>query len=176
MLRLYKKEGSALRYWEAWVHETEFTVHWGTVGEMGESRTQPLPSDEDPDMVVASEAADWVDQGYDEPDPDSMVPLIIQYPIEGKGTGHDFEKRNAVEDLCTDILGWTGNGEVEHSETQPGRMNVYLRVMDPEVAVRTLVDALDEDDLLEGAILAIAHEEEPAKVLWPQGHPGLFQV
>jgi len=42
--------------------------------------------------------------------------------------------------------------------------------------VRTLVEALDEDDLLEGAVIAIAREEEPAKVLWPEGYQGLFQV
>lgn len=175
MLRLYKKEGKALRYWEAWVHDTEFTVHWGTVGEMGESRTQPLPSDEDPDMVVASEAADWVDQGYDEPDVEAMVPLVIQYPLEGKGTAHDYERRDACEELCTDILGWTGNGEVEGGETKPGRMNVFLHVMDADIAVSTLVEALEEEDLLEGAVIATAREEEPPQVLWPKEHKGLFQ-
>lgn len=175
MLKLYKKEGDALRYWEAWVHEGELTVHWGTVGEMGESRTQPLPADEDPDMVVATEAADWVDQGYDEPDPEAMLPLVIQYPLKGKGTGHDFEKRNAVEELATDILGWTGNGEVEGGETQPGRMNVFLRVMDADVAVRTLVEALADEELLEGAVIALVREEEPPRVLYPEGYSGTFQ-
>jgi hypothetical protein len=48
--------------------------------------------------------------------------------------------------------------------------------MDADVAVRTLAEALQEDDLLEGAIFAIVREEEPPRVLWPEGHQGLFQV
>ncbi|HZI07682.1 MAG TPA: hypothetical protein VEZ71_26935, partial [Archangium sp.] len=65
MLRLYKKEGDTLRYWEAWVHEDTLTVHLGVVGEMGEQRDTPVPADEDPDMVVAQAAEPLVDQGYD---------------------------------------------------------------------------------------------------------------
>lgn len=175
MLKLYKKEGDALRYWEAWVHEGELTVHWGTVGENGETRTMPLPPDEDPDLLVASEAADLVDQGYDEPEPDILVPLVLQYPVQGKGSAHDVAKRDAVDELCTDVLGWTGNGEVEGGELKPGRMNLYLQVMDADVAARTLAEALDDEDLLEGAILAVVPEGQPPRVLWPQGFTGTFE-
>lgn len=176
MLRLYKKEGDTLRYWEAWVDEGGLSVHWGPVGEMGEHKTTPVPADEDPDMAIAQAAEPLVDQGYDEPDPDSMAPLVIQYALTGKGTGHDFEKRNAVEELLTDILGWTGNGEVEGGETQEGRMNVFCRVMDPQVAVRTLIEALDEEEFLEGAVIALAPEGEQPQVLWPQDWSGTFRV
>ncbi|MGZ3458651.1 MAG: hypothetical protein ACXU86_09110 [Archangium sp.] len=176
MLKLYKKEGDTLRYWEAWVHEDTLTVHWGVVGEMGEEKEQPVPADEDPDMAIAQAAEPLVDQGYDEPDPEALVPLVVQYPLQGKGTGHDFEKRHAVEELLTDVLGWTGNGEVEGGETQPGRMNVYCRVMDADIALRTLSEALDEEDLLEGALIALLREGEAPRVLWPQGHSGPFRL
>ncbi|XXF79937.1 hypothetical protein P2318_09365 [Myxococcaceae bacterium GXIMD 01537] len=176
MLRLYKKDGNTLRYWEAWVHEGELTVHWGTVGEMGEQRSQPVPPDEDPDLFAATVATDQVDQGYEEAEPDALVSLFIQYPLKGKGTGHDFERRNAVEDVVTDILGWTGNGEVEGGETKPGRMNVYFRALDVDVAVRAVVEALDEEDLLEGAIIGVAPEEQPLQVLWPEGHKGTVEL
>jgi hypothetical protein len=176
VLRLYKKEGDTLRYWEAWVDEGGLSVHWGPVGEMGEHKTTPVPPDEDPDMAVAQAAEPLVDQGYDEPEPDSLVPLVVQYALEGKGTGHDFEKRNAVEELLTDILGWTGNGEVEGGETQPGRMNIFCRVMDPEIAVRTLIEALEEEGYLEGAVIALAPEDQAPRILWPQGGAGAFRV
>lgn len=176
MLKLYKKEGDTLRYWEAWVHGDKLTVHWGIVGEQGEEKEQPLPADEDPDMAIAQAAEPLVDQGYDEPDPETMTPLVVQYPLQGKGTGHDFEKRHAVEELLTDVLGWTGNGEVEGGETQPGRMNVFCHVMEPEVAVRTVVEALDDEDMLEGALIAVIREDEAPRVLWPQDHSGPFRV
>lgn len=177
MLKLYKKEGATFRYWEAWVSEAGLFVHWGTVGEMGEHQTTPLVPDEDPDMTIAQLAEPLVDEGFDEPDPDTLTPLVLQYPLQGKGTGHDFEKRNAVEELLTEHLGWTGNGEVEGAETQPGRMNIFFRVLDPEVAVRTLTETLEDEELLEGAIVAVVREDEAPHVLWPQGgDSGTFRV
>ncbi len=176
MLRLYKKEGGRLHYWEAWVHEQTLTVHQGVVGEMGEQRDTPVPADEDPDMVIAQAAEPLVDQGYDEPDPEAMVPLVVQYALQGKGSGQDFQKRHSVEEVLTDALGWTGNGEVEGGETQPGRMNVFCRVMDPDIALRTFLEVLDDEELLEGAFIALVREGEEPRVLWPQDHPGPFRV
>jgi predicted DNA-binding WGR domain protein len=175
VLKLYKKDGDTLRYWEAWVDEEGLTLHWGTVGEIGEHQKTPLPPDEDPDMVIAQAAEPRVDEGYDELEPDMLAPLVIQYPVQGKGTGHDFEKRKAVEELATELLGWTGNGEVEGSETKPGRMNIFCSVMDPAVAARTLVEVLEAEELLEGAIIALVPEEEAPRVLWPQGGSENFQ-
>ncbi|MFY0526785.1 hypothetical protein ACN28I_27800 [Archangium gephyra] len=176
MLRLYKKEGDTLRYWEAWVYEATLTVHQGVVGEMGEQKDTPVPADEDPDMVIAQAAEPLVDQGYDEPDPEAMVPLVVQYALQGKGSGQDFQKRHSVEEVLTDALGWTGNGEVEGGETQPGRMNVFCRVMDLDIALRTFLEVLDDEELLEGAFIALVREGEEPRVLWPQDHTGPFRV
>ena len=167
MLKLYKKEGDSLLYWEAWVHEGTLTVHSGTVGQVGEERQQPVPPDEDPDMAIAEAAGPLVDAGYDEPDPDAMQTLVVQYTVEGKGTGHDVEKRVAVEELLTDAFGWTGNGEVEGGELKDQRLRVYCRVMDPDAGVRTAVEALDSEDLLEGASILLAHGDEEPRAVWP---------
>jgi len=167
VLKLYKKEGDRLRYWEAWVHDDAITVHQGLVGETGEDHQLPLPPDEDPDMVIAEAAGPLVDQGYDEPDPAEMMTLIVQYAIEGKGTGHDVEKRVAVEELLTDALGWTGNGEVEGGELREPWLRVYCRVMDSHAGVRTAVEALDSEDLLEGATLLLARDDEEPRAVWP---------
>ncbi|RKH36063.1 hypothetical protein, partial [Corallococcus llansteffanensis] len=113
-----------------------------------------------------------VDAGYDEPEPDAMAVLLVEYAVKGKGSGHDFEQRNAVEELLTDALGWTGNGEVEGGETEEGRMRVHCRVMDPETAARTVVEALDAEELLEGAQVLVARGDEKPRVV----HPPLFPV
>jgi hypothetical protein len=96
--------------------------------------------------------------------------------VQGKGTGHDFEKRNAVEELLTDHLGWTGNGEVEGGETEEGRMNIFCRVMDPQIAMRTLLEAFEEEGYLEGVVIALAPEGAEPRVLWPEGWSGTFRV
>ena len=49
-----------------------------------------------------------------------MAPLVVQYAVEGKGSGQDFQKRHAVEEVLTDTLGWTGNGEVEGGRRRRG--------------------------------------------------------
>jgi len=177
VLRLYKKEGDTLRYWEAWVHEQSITLHWGVVGETGEEKVLPLPADEeDPDMAIAQVAGPLVDEGYEDPDIEEMTPLVIQYALKGKGSGQDFEKRHNVEAVINDTLGWTGNGEVEGAESQPGRMNVYFRVMDVDVAVRTLREALESEELLEGAVIAVAPDEGEPRVLWPAVHAVPFML
>jgi hypothetical protein len=158
------------------VHEGKLTVHEGLVGETGTETQTPVPDDEDPDMAIAQAAEPLVDAGYDEPDIEIMTPLVIQYPLRGKGTGQDFEKRHAVEELLTDVLGWTGNGEVEGGETQAGRMNVFCRVMDAETAVRTIAEALDEEDLVDGALIALVPDRGEPRVLWPPNHSGGFRV
>ena len=176
MLRLYKKAGDSLHYWEAWIHDGQLTEHWGVVGNKGEDRTQPVPPEEDPDMVIAQAAEPRVDEGYDEPDPEAMTPLVVQYALKGQGTGQDFEKRHAVEELLTEVLGWTGNGEVEGGESHPGRMNVFCRVMDVELALPAMLEALEGEELLEGARLAVVREGEAPRILWPRGPSELFEL
>lgn len=176
MLRLYKKDGDTLRYWEAWVYEGSLTLHWGVVGDKGEDSSRPVDASEDPDMLIAQAAESLVDEGYDEPDPEAMIPLVVQFPLQGKGSGQDFEKRHAVEELLAEVLGWTGNGEVEGGETQPGRMNVFCRVMDLDVALRTLPGALEGEELLEDALFAIVPEGEPPRVVWPLHPTGPFRL
>ena len=167
MLKLYKKEDDGLHYWEAWVHEGVLTVHRGRVGQVGEELQQPVPPDEDPDMAIAEAAGPLVDAGYDEPEPDAMHTLIVQYDVQGKGSGHDLEKRVAVEELLTDALGWTGNGEVEGGELKEQRLRVHCLVMDPDAGVRNVVEALESEDLLEGASILLAHGDEEPKAVWP---------
>lgn len=176
MLRLYKKDGDTLRYWEAWIYEGSLTLHWGIVGDKGEDSSRPVDPSEDPDMVIAQAAEPLVDEGYDEPDPEAMVSLVVQYPLQGKGSGQDFEKRQAVEELLAEVLGWTGNGEVEGGETQPGFMNVFCRVMDVDVALRTLPGALEGEELLEDALFAVVPEEGEPRVLWPPVDPPPFRA
>jgi hypothetical protein len=172
VLKLYKKEGGSLLYWEAWVHEGSLTVHWGTVGQVGEEKSQPVAPDEDPDMAIAEAAGPLVDAGYDEPEPDTLATLVVRYAVEGKGTGHDLEKRVAVEELLTDALGWTGNGEVEGGELREGQLSVHCQVMDPDAGVRTVVEALDSEDLLEGATVLVARGDEEPKAVWPPAPQG----
>ncbi|MCP3099673.1 hypothetical protein LZ198_12420 [Myxococcus sp. K15C18031901] len=174
MLKLYKKEGGSLRYWEAWVHERVLTLHWGTVGEVGEQKELPIPpEEEDPELALAEAAGPLVDDGYDEPDPDAMDTLIVQYDVEGPGSGHDLEKRVAVEELLTDALGWTGNGEVEGGEQGDGHLRVHCRVMDADAAVRAVELALDSEDLIDGATVWVARGDEAPRRVWsapkPQG-------
>jgi hypothetical protein len=176
VLRLYKKEGDTLRYWEAWVYEESVTVHWGIVGQTGEEKVLPLPADEDPDMVIAQAAEPLVDEGYDEPEPDIMAPLVIQYALQGKGTGQDFEKRQLIESIISDTLGWTGNGEVEGAESHLGRMNIYFRVMDADIALSTLREALESEEVLAGALIAAIPEDGEPRVLWPPVHAVPFQL
>jgi hypothetical protein len=55
-------------------------------------------------------------------------------------------------------------------------MNIFLRVMEPQIAMRTLVEALEEEGYLEGAVIAHVPEEGEPRILWPEGGMGTFRV
>jgi predicted DNA-binding WGR domain protein len=109
MLKLYKL-GDMTRYWEAWNTDTEVTIHWGIVGETGETRDIPLRSGENPNSIIKREAKQPKNEGYRKIPPSKSFRLVIQFRVDGMGSTIDLEKRIRVENLMSECLGWRGLG------------------------------------------------------------------
>ncbi|NLE37909.1 MAG: hypothetical protein GX621_07780, partial [Pirellulaceae bacterium] len=56
-----------------------------------------------------------------------------------------------------------------------GTINAFSFVVDPYPAKSTIVAALKEHNLLDGAIIAIEHEDD-YEVLWPEDFEGEFSI
>jgi hypothetical protein len=163
LLKLYKREGDTMLYWEAWDENEEILVHFGQLGQMGETTTIPLAEFEPPATAIMRHADDARAAGFSEIETEDLYELIVQYSDASRGDA--FVSR--VEDLLNDVLGWTGLGHCDGSDIADGMINFFCFVVDPKVALDPLLHELREQELLDTAVIAYQDHDENFIVLWP---------
>jgi predicted DNA-binding WGR domain protein len=167
MIKLYRNDGEMLHYWEAWNTNNEITIHWGAVGQEGDTREITLPPGNDVSSVIEAEAAQPRAEGYQEIEGDRLQRVTIQYPILEMGTTADLEKRYEVETLMNNRLGWTGLGHCDGGDIGSGTMNIFCFVVDPDKAAQIIAEELNENDLLTDAKIILVSEEDEERLLFP---------
>jgi hypothetical protein len=65
MLKLYRTRDGDKEYWEAWESDDGITVHWGRLGDRGETREVPRKGREASSKVIDREAEPASGQGRD---------------------------------------------------------------------------------------------------------------
>jgi predicted DNA-binding WGR domain protein len=175
MVKLYRTSGGVTEYWEAWFTATEVTIHWGKVGEKGENRELPLEASIHPSEIVKRESKHLRAAGFKPKKANEMHSLVIQYHVDGHGTVNELDRRDRVEELMNECLGWCGLGHCDGGDMGSGQVNVFCYVVDVAIAERVIVGDLKEHGLLEGAVIA-ERTEDAAKVLWPHDYVGTFGV
>jgi hypothetical protein len=176
MVKLYRRGGQAVEYWEAWDEANGFvTVHWGKLGQTGQSKSMRVPPGEPAEAFIAALAQPRRGEGYAEIDLEDHAQLVVQYRTEGWGSTDDLDRRHKVEGVLNECLGWTGNGHCDGGDIGSGSINVFSFVVDPHLARDAIVAALRDPRLLDGAVIAVARADN-FEVLWPPDHPGDFST
>ena len=80
-----------------------------------------------------------------------------------------LDKRQIVEDLMNECLGWTGNGSSDGGDIGSGSTNVFNYVIDVEKALKTTIDELSNKKLLDNVKIAYLDEDEEYVSLYPEG-------
>jgi len=163
MIKLYKA-GDVTRYWEAWNTSTKITIHWGILGETGESREIALSPEDDPNKIILREAKQPRNDGYRKIATSKLQRLVIQYQVQGMGNSEDLKQRERIEHLMNECLGWRGLGFCDGGDIGSGTVNIFCLVVDAKVAVPHVVDELKAKRLIDGAVVAIGAKP---KVVWP---------
>lgn len=172
LLKLYKREENTTLYWEAWEENQEILVHFGELGQIGETTSIPIAEFEPPETAILRHAEEAREAGFGEIDHEDLFEMIVQYPGD-KGDVADFEEfAGRVEDLLNDVLGWTGLGHCDGNEVGNGTINVYCYVVDPAVATEPIVQELEEKGMLKNAVIAYQDKDENFIVLWPADYQG----
>src|SRR5438067_13357297 len=96
MIKLYKRDKKGIRYWEAWDTNRKVVVHWGNLGENGETREIRLKG-EPAEQVIAMESRLRRAEGYEEIPLDDHATVVVQYRTTGWGSLKDLDKRHKVE-------------------------------------------------------------------------------
>lgn len=175
MVKLYRTSGGVTEYWEAWFTASEVTIHWGKLGEEGESREIPFEAGLHPSEIIKREAKSPRAAGFKPRKPNELHSIVIQYKVEGRGSVNDHDRRVRVEALMNECLGWSGLGHCDGGDMGSGQMNVFCNVVDAAIAERAIVSDLKKHGLLEGAVIA-ERKEDDAKVLWPHDFAGPFAL
>ncbi|HEX8457728.1 MAG TPA: hypothetical protein VF656_10565 [Pyrinomonadaceae bacterium] len=173
METLYKFESDQASYWEAWEDDGEIIIHWGQLGERGETRIIALQRGHSAKKFIAQEAKKYRADGYRELREDEEVTLLVQYRLDNWGTSEDLDIRHTVENLLNECLGWTGNGKCDGGDIGSGTMNVCSIVVNPYLAAQTIVEELRKNNFLEGVVIAIEREDS-FKVLYPENYDKEF--
>ena len=138
-LKLYRRQGAEMLYWETWADGGgNRTVHWGKVGERGESRTVPKAEAGSIDAEAEARRA----EGYAEIPHDDLYGIEVVYEIEGWGGPGDLPKRHRLEERLDQTLGWTGLGHMDGGSIGSGTMESFFDVVDPDIARRVIEENL----------------------------------
>lgn len=101
---------------------------------------------------------------------DELLELVVQYSYEENEMEATLEKRHNVEDLMNECLGWTDNGSCDGGDIGSGTVNIFNYVIDVETATKTIIEELNNNNLLEGVRIAyLPPEGEECIALYPEG-------
>lgn len=173
MIKLYRKVGGQIDYFEVWLNdEISLTIHQGILGEIGE--TEEIIYDEEGDLPVEVAMVEIVvnqeKKGY--APMDELVELIVQYPAN---VNNDNTKKENIEALLNECLGWTGNGHCESVDTAPNALNFFCYVVDKHIATKTILEVLIEENYFDGVKIGYADENAgDYELLFPEN--GTFSL
>lgn len=139
MLKLYNFTEDSKRYWETWDNgDGSHTVHWGTLGERGESKVIKKSLFRKPETLIQSEIDALVADGYRPIDEGQEQRIMIEFSVEGFGAPEELDKRNRLENRMNETLGWTGLGNCDGGSIGSGTMEVCCFVVDYDIAKKTI--------------------------------------
>lgn len=142
MLKLYKRTDGVLRYHEAWLNGKTIYEHWGIVGERGDTKEHSLPKGKAGENAILDLLAPVAEAGYRPIEIQDHAALLIEYSVDGFGTGGDLDKRHALEERMNETLGWTGLGACDGGSIGSGTMETCCFVVDFDIAKRVIEDDL----------------------------------
>lgn len=159
MIKLYKESNNTIHYFEIWINEDKtLTIHQGKLGEVGETENLDTKNKDLPtDVLLAKYISDKKEIGYKELN--DLTEFIVQYSYEEDCNQAELiEKRDYIESLFNNCLGWTGNGHCDGGDIGSGTMNIFCYVVDKNIAIHTILEVLEEEDLLDNLKIAYADE------------------
>ena len=136
MIKLYRKTEDGIHYWETWARDGVHTIHWGKIGDPGQSRELKDSLLRSAAKTVQTQIEERKAEGYQEIPVEEHQVLLIEYAVQGMGTTTDLDKRHRLQDRMDETLGWTGVGHCDGGSIGSGTMEVCCLVVDFDTAAK----------------------------------------
>lgn len=146
MTKLYRKTEVGTHYWETWQNGKIHTIHWGKLGERGQTKEIADSLFRSATKTIQAQINEKIAEGYQEiPDEEHHV-LLIEYAVQGMGTPEDLEKRHRLQNRMDETLGWTGLGNCDGGSIGSGTMEVCCYVVDFKTAAAVIESDLRDTE------------------------------
>lgn len=173
--KLYKKIDNFIHYWEIWDNKEIITIHWGKLWEIGSSENIKINLWQKVDKILKQEIEKAQNNWFKEIDLDQHFQLIIQFKTDSEWWDEkDLDKRNIIEDILNETLWWTGNGYCDWWDIWSGTINLFSFVVDPDIAIKSIIEELKENKIKWDFIIAKQIDEEII-VLYPENYIEKFE-
>lgn len=170
LIKMTKTVADEVLYWEVWQDGRTLFIHYGIVGDTGETEEKKLSLFQKAEKLMEDLAEEKTNEGYEYLDEDKLFELVVQYSYEENQIVETLEKRQNVEDIMNECLGWTGNGSCDGGDIGSGTANIFNLVVDVEKAIQTIIVELKNNDLLDGVKIAYLNpDDEEYFALYPEG-------
>lgn len=152
MLKLYKRVGNEILYWETWQKDEKTgVVHWGVVGQRGDYKEIKSSFFSNFRKEIQKQIDKQIEKGYAKIEDDDLFSLIIEFKVDGMGTLEDLDKRHRLENLMDEVLGWTGLGHSDGGNIGSGTMEVSCLVADFNIARDVIESELKDTEFADYA-------------------------
>ncbi|MBP1994415.1 hypothetical protein [Paenibacillus eucommiae] len=183
MIKLYKKEKGkeqdqrTILYFEAWLEpdNRRAVIHSGVSGRNGKTEYAEWDGQMEEVELLETLLKKARAGGYVEIPAEHHDTVIVQYKIKGKGSKADLVKRQRVERMLDQVLGWKGLGHVDGGDIGNKTMNIFCIVVDGALAAATVKNALKtyrED--VNHAVIAIGRTNESPVIFHPKDYKEPF--
>ncbi|WP_088292303.1 hypothetical protein [Bacillus mycoides] len=168
MIKLIKQEKDKILYWEVWEEdEKTLIVHCGCVGDTGEMYEIELYPFQRVEKEMKELADEQLAGGYKELDEEELIEFVLQYEYTDDQLEEALEKRQQVQEIMDEVLGWSGNGHCDGGDIGSGTINIFTFVIDVDKALETTLDELGNQQLLDGVKMAYVNDDDNYIQVYP---------
>ena len=108
------------------------------MGKVGERGTTRQSSNEN----VDNEIGQRIQEDYSEITGDELSVLVIEYAVNDSALRDELDKKNAIEEMMDETLGWTGLGHCDGGNIDDGTMKIACMVVDFDLAKQMIENEL----------------------------------
>ena len=144
MFKLYKKSGKSIDYREAWFADGMVVEHFGSCGDPGGTRDHPVSDEAEAKRVLNTLRKDARGAGFSSIPPSRHTTLVVEFDIDGFGTGDDLDRRHMLEEQLDQLVGWLGLGHCDGGSIGSGTMEIFLEVVNYTIAHEALESRMAE--------------------------------
>ncbi|PEC10045.1 hypothetical protein CN639_28805 [Bacillus toyonensis] len=137
-------------------------VHYGCVGDTGEMYEIKVPLSQCAEIEMKKLA-----DGYKELDEEELKEFVLQYVYKDDQLEDALEKRQEIQEIMDEALGWTGNGYCDGGDIGSGTINIYTFVVDINKVLQTTINELENHHLLDGVKIAYMSDDEEYMQIYP---------